>query len=145
VAVKYVDTSAVVKLYIVEPDSAAFRISVAGATQILISRVTALEVASAFYGKVRQGQLNPADAAARLARFEADLPNYEVLSLSEAVLLRSRLLLDTHAVGQRLRPLDAIQVATALEEHQIRVVDALVTDDKDMRAVALANGLAVEP
>jgi len=52
---------------------------------------------------------------------------------------------DTYAVSAGLRPLDALQLASALQVHATDPVDALITTDTVMTGVALASGLTIKP
>jgi len=109
---KFVDTSAPVKLYVREPDTTAVQNEIATAAELLISRLTLLGLPSALYGKVREKLLDSSDAALVISSFEAGLSLYQVKPNTEAVLVRARSLLDSHAVTNRLRPPDAIHIAT---------------------------------
>ena len=73
---KFSDTSAVVKLYVDEPDSADIQIHIEPSDELVISRLTLLEFRSALFGKVRQGTLTLADAQARNMLFSSDVANF---------------------------------------------------------------------
>jgi predicted nucleic acid-binding protein len=142
---KFVDTSALLKLYVPEPDSAVIQSELAFAATLIISRLTLLELPSAVYGKVRSGDISASDAAIAIASFESGLSLFQVLPISEEVLICSRTLIDAHGVKDRLRPPDAIQIATALQEHYTNTIDTFVSTDRDQRVVAHANGFALFP
>ena len=72
----FLDTSAFIKLYRIEPNSALVQALLTPADALLIAQVTMLEYLSAFYGLVRQSQLSLADAQTYLANFQLDLPHY---------------------------------------------------------------------
>jgi predicted nucleic acid-binding protein len=142
---KFIDTSALVKLYVAEPESPAVQAEIIIANEVLLSRWTIVEFRSAIYGLVRQNRFSQADAAHGLSQFDADLPNFGVLPVNEVTLQRAEALLDLHAITDGLRSLDAVQLAVALEEHGVRPIDAVVTTDQIMRRVALASGMVVAP
>jgi predicted nucleic acid-binding protein len=141
----FLDTSALIKLYRTEPDSPVVQACVAPSDELFIARITPLEYRSAFFGLVRQGLLSLAGAQAAILAFESDLPQYVSIVADEAVFVRAQGLLDTWAVSDGLRPLDALQLASALEEHARQPLDALITTDIVLAHVARASGLVVKP
>lgn len=52
-------------------------------------------------------------------------------------------LLRRHGPTRRLRTLDSLQLAVALDLHHKKAIDRVVTSDKDLLAVAAAEGLAI--
>lgn len=141
----FLDTSALVKLYRSEPDSPAVRACVSPADELLIAPIAPLEFHSAFFGLVRQRLIVPHEAASFLAAFAADRAQYVVLSPTDGTLRRAQSLLGAWAVNEGLRPLDSIQLASALEAHALMPLDGFVTTDAVLAAVARASGLAVRP
>ena len=65
--------------------------------------------------------------------------------MSEPVFGTAQTLLAAHAVSDGLRPLDALQLASALEEHATKPIDSFLTTDLVLAKVALAQGLNVKP
>jgi predicted nucleic acid-binding protein len=141
----FADTSALFKLYHAEPNSPAVIACVAGDDSIILSQITPLEFRSACYGLVRQGLISLQDAVALVARFDNDLSQYEMRVLENAVIQRAQALLDSYSVVQNLRPADALQVATALVEHAVSPIDAILTTDTVLITVANVEGLNVLP
>ena len=141
----FLDTSALIKLYRAEPNSPAVLACVAPNDNLFIARITPLEFRSAFFGLVRQRLLSLADAQTVLLAFESDLAQYISVAADEAVFVRAQTLLDTWSVSEGLRPLDALQLASALEEHARLLMDALITTDTVLAHVARASGLIVKP
>lgn len=141
----FVDTSALVKLYRVEPNSAAVRAHVTANDTLLLSQTTPLEFRSAFYGMVRQRILSVPQAKTYIGLFDADLPQYVLLALDDAVFARTQTLLDAYAVNEGLRPLDALQLASALEENNKEAIDLFLTTDIALARVATLCGLTVKP
>jgi predicted nucleic acid-binding protein len=141
----FADTSGVNKLYRMEPDSPAVRACVLPTDEILISQLTPLEFASAFYGLVRQGVLSLADAQVFITDFQSDLPQYSIVPVDSAVFQEAERLLNAYAVTPDLRPPDAIQMASALIAHASAPLDSFVTTDHILAAVAVAEGMTVKP
>lgn len=73
----FVDTSALVKLYVAEPDSATVQAEISKYQQILISQLGVVEFRSAIWGLVRQRKLTSPAAAHTPQSFQADLPYYD--------------------------------------------------------------------
>ena len=112
---------------------------------LLLCQTTPLEFRSAFYGMVRQRILTLAEAQAYITSFEADRFQYLLVPLDNTAFTRAQTLLDTYAVSDSLRPLDAFQLACALEEHARTGVDTFLTTDHILARVAALCGLNVKP
>lgn len=141
----FLDTSALVKLYRNEPNSALVRACLVTDDDLLISELTPLEFDAACLAWVRQGLVVEADARRRMSAFAADLPNYTMVEIRSATWARARTLLDQFAVSEGLRAPDALQVAAALDEHARTPIDLLVTTDSVLARLAQASGLIVKP
>ena len=139
------DTSAVLKLYRAEPNSPLVRACLAPPDELLISEIVPIEVLSAAYGLVRQGIAAKKEADTLIAAFDADILNYTILPFEAAILRDAERLLRTYAPFRSLRPMDAFHLATALLEHRRNPLDAFLTTDKVLIAVAQAEGLTVKP
>ena len=142
---KFLDTSALVKFYRQETEAATVTALLADEDIAVLSELTPLEFRSAFYGHVRQGSMTIGEAKARISEVASDRADYEFVPLSELVLNRAAALLDLHAIAGRLRPLDAIQLASALEENGRSPLAVFLTTDDDLAIVARAGGLTVQP
>lgn len=107
----YADTSALVKLYVQESGSSSVKAYFAGASGVVTSAVTLVEVHSALERKLRERSLTPRERNAARQDFEKDWLRFA------AVELRSDLLEEAAALVQRypLRTLDAIHLASALD------------------------------
>jgi predicted nucleic acid-binding protein len=123
--VAYLDSSAVVKLVHVEAESSKLRAWLTGWPTRATSALTRLEVLRA----VRRG--SPGDEE----RARAVLRTLEVIAITDGLLRRAEVLGDVH-----LGPLDAVQLATAIEIS----ADVLVAYDRRLIASARAAGLRVE-
>lgn len=124
-ALAYVDASALVKLVVDEPESAALLRWYVEAERLVTSRIGIVET-------VRASSLRPHDRAQR-NRVLTDLVVYELDSAIAAVAAA----LEPPAV----RTLDAIHLATALA--LVPDLDAFVTYDDRLAEAALALGLPV--
>jgi hypothetical protein len=71
----FLDTSALVKFYRNEPNSALVRACLVTGDDLLISELTPLEFDAACLAWVRQGLVVESDARRRMSAFAADLPN----------------------------------------------------------------------
>ena len=143
----FLDTSALAKHYHIEAGSA----EVDGlwndpARDLFVSRLSVLEIVSVFAGKVRAGAISVADFDALRRRFSADLTKTKRLRgtrLLVAHYQEAERLLRHHGPARRLRTLDALQLAVALDLHRKRFIDRVVSADRDLLAAAAAEGLAV--
>ena len=122
----YVDSSAIAKLVLVEPESPALRAHLAGDEPWATSALARTEVIRA---------VGPAGPAA-VAHARAVLQRADLVAVSLAILEDAAELTIKH----RVRTLDAIHLATAAElDH----VDELVTYDRRMASVAGDLGFTV--
>ena len=134
----YLDSSALAKLYVPEPESDSLDSFLRGRRDLLISELAITEVLSAVARKRREGSLTAAQAFeirdAILA--DADSGSLKRLDLSPLIHREAeRLLLHVETVN--LRTLDALHVALALHGSATYIV----TYDARMRAAALHAGL----
>lgn len=135
----YLETSALVKLFVAERDSDRLNRSLAGLDDVLISDLTLTELSSSLGRRVREGQLAPARArrvyrdahelAASCRRVEL---NPDAHRLAERLLLVSPL---------TLRTLDALHLALALASAAATVVSY----DLRLREAARSHSLFVAP
>jgi predicted nucleic acid-binding protein len=145
--VAYWDTSALLKLYVAEPDSTYFlELAVDLDEPIVSSAMAATEVLCVLYRKELGRALKPGGAERTYLQFRSDVDagrvvmipygrdvEAEVEKLVEVVFARSPALL--------LRSLDAVHVGSALSSRSRSVV---ATDDR-LRKVAVTAGLDVLP
>lgn len=107
----FLDTSALVKLYVVEADSTAVHAAVAGAETVAVCRIAWAEACAALARRARDV---PADETATLAARQAlasDWPHYFVVEATQPVVERAGELAETFA----LRGYDSVQLAAACE------------------------------
>ncbi len=111
----FCDTSALLKLYIVEPDSDLVQAKVAEAEAVAVCRIAWAEAHAALSRRAREV---PEDAPAIEQAKQAlanDWPRYVVLEVSQALVERAGDYADTFA----LRGYDSVQLAAAYETGQI--------------------------
>jgi uncharacterized protein len=134
----YLDASALVKLFVPEPESDALNAALVGAEDVIISDLALTEVAAALGRRMREHRFALADARRIQGEAEKLARACHRTELTPPIHRRAeRLLLTSRDVP--LRTLDALHVATAL------VTDAatLVTYDPRLRTAAVAQGLFV--
>jgi len=113
----YADSSALVKRHIRETGTTWFRElsdPIAG-NLIITSRISMVEVYSAFNRRLREADLNAEDYARLRDDFTTIcLREYELIELTSLVIEQAKLLLEAHT----LRAYDAVQLASALITHE---------------------------
>lgn len=145
-AVYFFDTSALVKLYHFEAGTAVVdRIANTAQTPIRISRLTAVELTSAFAIKVRTKVIDRQDADELLRQFRDEVVRgrFEIFSVGESDLELAEALIERHAFDHHLRTLDALQLAIALELRSQNLIEYFVAADQVLCEVAVLEGLSV--
>ena len=136
----YLDASALVRLFVPEPESDALNEALVGAEDVIISDLALTEMASALGRRVREGRLPQAEARRLQREAEKLAAACRRAELTPPIHRRAeRLLLSSGQVP--LRALDALHLATALDAD----VATIVTFDPQLRAVATAQSLHVVP
>ena len=112
---------------------------------IRVARLTIAELTSAFAIKVRTQSINRDDADVFLRQFRGDIATgkLEVFSIGEAEFAGAESLVERYAFVSRLRALDALQLAVALELRHQQLVDHFVAADAILCEVARLEGFAV--
>ena len=142
----FFDSSALVKLYHAETGTPLVdQIVNAEDNSIRISRLTAPELTSAFAIKVRTQVINREDAGLFLRQFRQDIANgkLESFSLAESEFAKTESLVERYAFDLRLRTLDALQLAVALELRNQKLIDHFFAADKVLCEVASLEGFSV--
>jgi predicted nucleic acid-binding protein len=136
----YLDASALVKLFVPEPESDTLNQALMGAEDVIVSDLALTEMASALGRRTREGRLTHGESR-RLYREAEHLAEVcRRVELTPPVhRLAERLLLTSREVP--LRALDALHVAMALEAKAA----TLVTYDPRMRDAAALQGVFVAP
>ena len=140
----FVDTSALVKLYVAEVDSAVIR----GIASVTISELTRAELPAALHRKRRAGELSGQQAEVLARTFEADYygedgdPRFTVMRISDRTMITAAGLV----ARADLRAGDAIQLASALVARQVgREVTAFATFDARLHTAAAVEGFTLVP
>ena len=142
----FFDSSALVKLYHPEAGTPAVdQIVNAVGNFVRVSRLTVAELTSAFAIKVRTQSIIREDAEFFLRQFRRDIANgkLEVFSIGESTFTATELLVERYAFASRLRALDALQLAVALELRNQKLVDHFVAADKILCEVATLEAFSV--
>lgn len=136
----YLDTSALVKLYVKEPGSQAVRALLEKAQVVSTSRVAYVEMRAGLARKLRQGELSEEEYGHVLSDFEKDWKDYFVIEFSESVAKMGGELVEKHP----LRALDALHLASALFLRERARSDVFFSSfDGRLNEAAQAEGLAV--
>lgn len=141
----FADSSALAKLYADEDGHEAVR----ELDAVAASALARVEVLAALWGKVRMGELEPADAATLVQEFEADLfgtrdesPRFAVLSVAMAVLDEAA----ARAAAHGLRAYDAVQLASAIAVREAdEDCDSMACFERELRSAAAQCGFALVP
>jgi len=135
----YIDTSALVKLFVHEPESQALNQAILGKLDIVVSDLALTEMASALGRRAREGVLS-VQQARRIHREALKLAAVcRHVELTPPIHRRAeRLLL---SISLPLRSLDALHVAVALDANAATVVSF----DPRLREAAITQGLFVAP
>lgn len=143
----YWDTSALLKLYVAEPDSAYFLQLLEGHEDpVLSSSIVTTEVLCALYRKEHAGDLKRGAAATVFRRFLGDVDAGRILTIPYGADVRSEAHTVVRLAFHRPRPLairslDAIHIGSALAA-KARI---LVATDLRLREVASLAQLKVLP
>jgi uncharacterized protein len=144
----FVDSSALVKLYVPETGSAWIQalLAVQKGNSLFISRITWVEVLSALARREREGSLTPTDRTLIIQRFRSDLNNqYQVIELDAKLAETAGQLVEQYP----LRAYDAVQLASvnriqpAFATEQSTSLIFLTSDDR-LSAVAQSLGLLTD-
>ena len=138
----FVDSSALVKRYRVEPGSPWLSTVLKSADQIIISRLTLIEVSAALVRRSRQSKAPAEDLKIALDLLDFETRNsFDVLELDEPV--------PTHALAATrqygLRGADAIQFAAAMiAQRQVSEKLMFMSCDDELNAAVAAERWQVE-
>lgn len=134
----YLDTSALAKLYVPEPDSATLEAALVGRRDLIVSDLAVTELASTIARRAREGDLSALHAQRLYQRILRDRASGEFrpAELTASVHREAERLLLGFGRGVALRAADALHLALAAA-HATRV---LITFDRRMRTAAEALG-----
>ena len=138
----YLDTSALVKRYIREPESPQVKEWIAVADVAGSSLIARVEMAAVIGRLRRMKELSEAAAVQTLTAFRDHWPSYTRLRLTEATVRRA----DELAYQNALRGYDAVHLASALLwQEQLGELVSLATYDRQLGAAARTLGMVVLP
>jgi predicted nucleic acid-binding protein len=142
----FLDTSALVKHYHPEKGTDEVdRLWNDPGHELFTSRLSTLEIVSAFAGKVRAGVLTVAGFENLRRRFSADLSKKK-RPISVRILVlhyqQADRLLRQYGPTERLRTLDALQLAVALDLRNRGEISQFACSDQILLSVAGREGLA---
>jgi predicted nucleic acid-binding protein len=142
------DTSAIAKLYLNESGSlwAADR---ADASEVVCSQLVITEIASVLSRRSAQGEFDVAKRDLLYASFLDDAERWQMSAVTNDLLRRGSSIALSGRLATRVRALDLIQLASALEWFErARALNiepgAFVVADRPLREAAVALGLDVE-
>ena len=107
----YLDTSALVKLYVEEAESTAIAAAVERAVAVITARITYAEARAAFARHARAGGLTALELRRVVRQLDEEWGQYSIVEITEAVVRRAGALAERH----KLRGYDAVQLAAALD------------------------------
>jgi uncharacterized protein len=107
----YVDTSALVKLYVEEAGTLTVATRVEHAEAVATALITYAEARAALARHQREGGISAANLRRAVRSLDREWRSYNVVDLSEALVHLAGVLAERHA----LRGYDAVQLAAALE------------------------------
>jgi uncharacterized protein len=109
----YLDTSALIKGYLAEAESADVAAATAAATSVATSSVAYAELRAAFARARREARLDEPSHSVVVGLLDAHWSRYAVVAVDDARLREAGELADRHPL-HALRALDAIHLASAL-------------------------------
>ena len=107
----YLDTSSLVKLYVVEPGSGAVRKLVDAAAVVATSSIAYTETRAALARRRRERALRPAAFASAKKTFETEWPRYFAVEVTSALCRQA----GEFAERYRLRAFDSVHLAAFAE------------------------------
>ena len=107
----YLDTSALVKLYVAEPGTDRVAAAVDQATALVTVRVTYAEARAAFAGHARAKGLATGELRRVVRHLDEEWGQYSVVEVTDTLVRRAGALAERH----RLRGYDAVQLSAAVD------------------------------
>ena len=136
----YCDTSALVKLFVLEASSDAVRKTCKAASHVVVSHITWVEMCAAFALKQRTGQIDAETTARALTELRDEWNRYQKLGLDQDLITQA----GSFAQQFGLRAYDSVQLASARALHQqLGRNMALCCFDQQINAAAGKLGIAV--
>jgi len=135
----YLDTSALTKIYVREPDSEELESALTGRRDLIVSDLAVTELTSALSRRVRQGDLSAGDRSKLYGLLIQDLSvgQYQRSELTQEAHRRAEELLMSLGTAAPLRAADALHLAQAL----MTKAGVLLTYDNRMARTARSLGV----
>lgn len=128
----YLDSSAFLKLYVDEPESAAVRAAVEAAQAVFVHLIGYAELRAALAKAVRMGRLPESELAYQVARLDCDWDTVRVVGVDEAMVRRAGELAQTYGLrgydSLHLAAAEAIRLAAPGLHYRIGVYDVRLAD-----------------
>jgi predicted nucleic acid-binding protein len=138
----YLDTSALVKLYVEEAGSATVQEAVARAETVATNVIAYVEAFAAFARRRREGRLSRGDYRRTIQELQSDWDHYLLLEVTNEVIRRAADLTAIHP----LRAYDAIHLASAkVLQERVRGPVSFACWDSNLSAGAKREGLSLVP
>jgi len=138
----YLDTSALAKLFVVEPGAESLGRAVAQAAAVATHLIAYAEMRATFSRAVRMGRVDGAALPALIIEFERRWASIEVLAVTEPLVRRAGDLAERHG----LRGYDSMHLAAVLALRELVGSGAEVrvgVFDSKLREAALVHGLSL--
>ncbi|MBC7608695.1 MAG: type II toxin-antitoxin system VapC family toxin [Polaromonas sp.] len=136
----YCDTSALMKLFVIEQHSRAVQAWASESTHLMVSQLTWAEMCAGLALKQRTNQVNAQIATTALDQLHKAWPNYSRLALDEDLMIEAGKL----ALRFGLRAYDSVQLASAQRVHrQLGENLTFCCFDKQLNAAATALSITV--
>lgn len=135
----YLDTSAMLKLYVTEPGAQRLREAVDAAALVCTHLITYAEVRSAFAKALRMGRITATGLKQYRSELDRDWPSLSIVSVDEGLARRAGDLIDRF----HLRAFDGVQLAAAesLSSVQLRDGFGFASFDDRLNQAAAELGL----
>lgn len=138
----YLDTSAIVKLYVDEEGSPLVRSAVEASSAVATSRIAYAETRAALAAAARQGRITAEERSAAAAAFRADWRSFSVVHVTQELVELAADLAEEKA----LRGLDAVHLASSVLLLQRTGQEVwFLSWDRHLNQAAAEMGLATEP
>jgi predicted nucleic acid-binding protein len=138
----YLDSSAIVKLYVTETGSEEVKTLLKEADIVGTALISRAEVVAAFAKAIRAGLLPETQASAAVQVFRSQWPDFARIQVTEATTSRAESLAWSHG----LRGYDAVHLASALSwQEALGEPVTMATFDRKMHAAGMRIGLTMWP
>lgn len=138
----YIDTSALIKLFIQEENSNEIRRLVENADLVATGLITRAETPAGINRLARMNVINQAECEAALNNFRKEWEDYHRILVTEQIVIRADFLTSQYS----LRGYDAVHLACALTWGELLGAPvSLATFDKELYTAAQKSGLQTLP